>query len=285
MQDNLEEIIERVKSKKFRYITLTKSSFELISFENFGAGHIPAIRDFQTKVFEKFGIRLNAVDGGSGCSKIVFEIESDSLEEARITIQKLLENLDFREEAVKAKFTIAIATQPYTRVELKKDLPDELNQDKGLLFFCSYSHQDKTFKEALDAHTSLLKRQGLIQIWHDREILPGDDFADKINKNLEMADIVLLLVSSDYLASNYCFSVEMKRALESHSKNQTRIIPLIIRPVDWETAPFGHITALPRDGKAISLWSNQDEAWQSVIKEIRKTVISIKENLRVKAAP
>lgn len=98
--------------------------------------------------------------------------------------------------------------------------------------FFSYSHKDEELRDELGTHLSMLKRDGSITSWHDRRILPGEHFAQQIDENLEFADVVLLLVSSYFLDSDYCFEVEMRRALERHEQRECRVIPVILRPCD-----------------------------------------------------
>lgn len=139
------------------------------------------------------------------------------------------------------------------------------------LFF-SYSHVDEKLRDRLEKHLKLLMREGLIEVWHDRRILPGDKFGDAISDELEAADIVLLLISADFIASEYCFSIEMKRALERDASGEARVIPVILRMCDWKTADFASLTAVPRDGRAVESWPNQDEAFTEVAREIRRVV-------------
>jgi hypothetical protein len=138
--------------------------------------------------------------------------------------------------------------------------------------FFSYSHEDEVYRDQLEKHLSMLKRQGLIDAWHDRRILAGTDFAQNIDANIERADVVLLLVSASFLASDYCYGVELKRALKRHDAGEARVIPVIVRPCDWHSAPFGHLLAAPRDGKAITTWSNVDEAYADVARQVREVV-------------
>ena len=138
--------------------------------------------------------------------------------------------------------------------------------------FYSYSHKDETLRNELDTHLKLMQRQGIIETWHDRRINPGDDFEKKIDENLEVADIILLLVSADFIASEYCYENEMKRALERYYNGEARVIPVIIRDVNWSKAPFGKLQALPKNGKAVELWSNKDSAWRSVSEGIERVV-------------
>lgn len=140
------------------------------------------------------------------------------------------------------------------------------------IVFFSYSHVDEGLRDKLEEHLSLLKHQGLIESWHDRRILAGSSIDDEIDENLEKADVILLLVSSSFIASNYCYGREMKRAMERHQEGTARVIPVILRTCDWHTAPFGKLLAAPKDGKAISSWPDQDEAFTDVAHHVRQVV-------------
>jgi hypothetical protein len=139
------------------------------------------------------------------------------------------------------------------------------------LFF-SYCHADEALRDRLEVHLALMKSQGLIETWHDRAITAGSVVDAAIDANLESADVILLLVSADFNASWYCFSVEMKRALERNAAGTARVIPVILEPCDWRTAPFGKLLAVPKDGKAVTTWANQAEAWTDVTRQIRKAI-------------
>jgi hypothetical protein len=143
--------------------------------------------------------------------------------------------------------------------------------------FYSYSHEDGSLRNTLDKHLALLKRQNLISGWFDREISAGEEFEGEIAKHLNSAQIILLLISPDFIASDYCYGVEMTRALERRESREARVIPIILRPVDWHSAPFGKLKALPKDGKAITTWTNRDEAFLDVAKGIRKIVEDLNE--------
>lgn len=151
--------------------------------------------------------------------------------------------------------------------------------------FFSYSHKDELYRDQLEAHLALLKRQGLIESWHDRRILAGENFGDAIQAKLERADIILLLVSSDFLHSEYCYSNEMTRALELHSTSKAKVVPVILRDCDWHSAPFGTLMAVPQDGKAISLWGDRDQAWTVVAKELRRLVESLQVEAKGPSVP
>jgi hypothetical protein len=140
--------------------------------------------------------------------------------------------------------------------------------------FISYSHkhEDEDLKERLCAHLAPLIDQGLIDDWHDRKMKPGDDFNKEISDKLEKADVILLLVSSDFLASPYIMKKEVPAAMRLHKKNQARVIPVILRHSDWREAPFGGLLATPKDGKPIKSWPDADEAFLDVVRMIRTTL-------------
>jgi TIR domain len=145
-----------------------------------------------------------------------------------------------------------------------------------LEIFYSYAHEDEELRDTLEKHLSLLKRQGIISGWHDREITAGSEWANQISEHLESAQIILLLISPDFLASDYCHDVEMTRAMERHHTQEARVIPIILRPVDWEGAPFSKLQCLPRNAEPVTLWKNEDAAFRDIAKGIRKVAEEIR---------
>lgn len=136
--------------------------------------------------------------------------------------------------------------------------------------FISYSHKDEALRAELDKHLSLMRRQGEIDIWSDHRIPPGGDLDNSISEALESAEIVMLLLSADFIDSDYCFGVEMKRAMELHERGKAIVLPVMLRPCDFQSAPFGRLKAVPTDGKAVTKWPNQDEAFVDIVKHVRK---------------
>jgi TIR domain len=126
-----------------------------------------------------------------------------------------------------------------------------------------------------------LKREGYDSIWHDRKIGAGEEWAGKIDDHLDTAQIILLLISADFVASDYCYDIEMKQALVRHEAGDACAIPIILREVDWKNAPFGKLKALPTDGKPISSWSRRDAAYLNVAEGIRKAVKELGKNSEV----
>ncbi|MGA2905224.1 MAG: TIR domain-containing protein [Candidatus Korobacteraceae bacterium] len=137
------------------------------------------------------------------------------------------------------------------------------------LFF-SYCHKDEALRDKLAAHLKLLERQGIINTWHDRNIDAGSEWKQQIDSHLESAKIILLLISAAFLASDYCFDIEMKAAMDRHKDGSAVVIAVILRPVDWEKSPFSILQALPKDAKPITTYSNRDLAFEEVAKGIRK---------------
>ncbi len=135
--------------------------------------------------------------------------------------------------------------------------------------FLSYSHCDEAHRDRLVASLSLLKRQGKVQEWHDRKIIPGAEWATVIDQELQLADIVIFLVSADFIASDYCWGVEVAQAMDRRKAGDCIVVPVIARPCDWHTAPFGKLQALPTDGIPVTSWENVDTAWLDVVKGIR----------------
>jgi internalin A len=144
----------------------------------------------------------------------------------------------------------------------------------ALRLFYSYSHKDETLRDELETHLKLLQRQGLIQPWHDRRILPGDEWADDIDDNLNRADIILLLISADFIASDYCYEKEMQRAMERHNNSEAVVIPIILRPTDWQKTPFSKLQFLPKDADPVTQWRDRDAAWLNVETGIKQVVES-----------
>src|SRR6266849_5350658 len=139
-----------------------------------------------------------------------------------------------------------------------------------LTAFVSYSHRDERFRASLETHLAILKRNGVLQIWHDRKITPGLDLDKQIDSHLRTADLIILLVSPDFIASDYCYSTELRLAMELNASGRARVVPVILRPVDWRDAPFSKLIALPTDAKPITICNNRDKAFLAESDGIRK---------------
>jgi hypothetical protein len=138
--------------------------------------------------------------------------------------------------------------------------------------FVSYAHADQALKDELLKHLSPLKRRGLIKHWHDREIDAGSEWAAEIETNLGKADIILLLISPDFLHSEFCYEKELAQALERHRSGTCRVIPVFLRACDWKGLPFGRLQGVPDDAIPVvsSQWPSQDDAFMRVAQGIRR---------------
>ncbi len=162
------------------------------------------------------------------------------------------------------------------RKEDKQEAMLEMREEP-IRVFISYAHKDERFRLQLEPHLKLLQRKGQIVTWHDRLIKPGSQWADAIDANLEQAKIILLLVSADFIASDYCYEKEMTRALERHAAKEAVVIPVIIRDCQWTSAPFAKLQGLPKDGKAVDLWTKRDTAWRNVANGIEKVAQKLRQ--------
>ncbi|WP_017315038.1 TIR domain-containing protein [Mastigocladopsis repens] len=163
------------------------------------------------------------------------------------------------------------ATQKNSCVETKPE-PMPHPENRAIEVFFSYAHEDENLRNELAKHLKLLERQGVIEAWYDRDITAGDEWKTEIEKQLNSAQIILLLISSDFLASEFCWSVELERAMKRHEAKEARVIPIILREVDWHEAPFGKLQALPRNAEPVTNWANRDQAFTDIAKGIRRVV-------------
>ena len=155
--------------------------------------------------------------------------------------------------------------------------------------FYSYAHEDEALRDELRGHLKILERRGLLSSWHDREIKPGEDWHAKIDEQLQMADLVLLLVSKDFIGSDYIFGNELTVAMQRHAAGLATVVPIIVRsidiePEDREALPFLALQGLPTDMKPVTSWPNRDEAWTNVAKGLRATVKVIHEKKAASAS-
>ncbi len=138
----------------------------------------------------------------------------------------------------------------------------------------SYSHKDMSYKEELLSHLSPLIRLNEVMVWEDGQILPGKKWNSEISLHLNDADVVLCLISSDFISSEFCYSVELKEALDEHEKNRKVIIPILIRKCYWDKLPIAEIQGVPQP--PISSQANPDEGWSEVIEKVDKTLSEIR---------
>lgn len=148
---------------------------------------------------------------------------------------------------------------------------------KSIEVFFSYSHQDKKYRTELENYLSHLKRisstrSWRIEAWYDGEIGAGREYAQEISKHLSKAEIILLLISQAFIASEYCYDVEMQKALERHEAGEARVIPIILRPANWLGTPIDKLQVLPTDAKPIIKWSRREDAFMDAARGIQKEI-------------
>ncbi|MDQ2902728.1 MAG: phycobilisome rod-core linker polypeptide [Ktedonobacteraceae bacterium] len=143
--------------------------------------------------------------------------------------------------------------------------------EKIEIFFC-YARADEDFRRKLESQLSVLKHLDIISLWHDQNISAGADWREVTNQHMNAAHIVLLLISPDFMVSDFCFSDEVKRALERYALGEARVIPILLRATDWREAPFGTLQALPGNALPITAWRDPDEAFLNVTKGIKNVI-------------
>lgn len=138
--------------------------------------------------------------------------------------------------------------------------------------FYSYADADESLCIELDKHLSLLKHEGLITTWYKRQITAGSNWKTLASSHLNTASIILLLISADFLASDYCYSTEMQHALEQQEAGTACVIPILLCPVDWQNAPFEKLKVLPSNRIPITVWPSRDAALADVVQGIRGAI-------------
>lgn len=174
---------------------------------------------------------------------------------------------------LQAKHSLWGLTSRASRQQRKAGMPEgstDMNSQNArpIEVFFSYAHEDEELKDKLSNHLAILQRLGIITGWHDRMIGAGDEWSKEIEQHLNSAQIILLLISADFMASDFCYSVEMTRAVERHDRGEAQVIPLILRACHWQGAPFSKLQALPKNGRPVTSWPNIDEAFTNIAKGI-----------------
>jgi hypothetical protein len=170
-------------------------------------------------------------------------------------------------ESMQKKQDIQQSATPPSPTLAKLSLPVQ----KIEVFFC-YSHQDKRWRDTLDNYLSTIKKQFLMCDWYDGKIIPGSEWEQEIDRQINRAHIILVLVSQDFIASDFCYEKEMKRALERHYAGEAIVIPILLRPCLWEGTPLRKLQVLPTGAHPITTWSNRDEAFLDVARGIQRVM-------------
>ena len=148
--------------------------------------------------------------------------------------------------------------------------------------FISYSHHDEHYLERLKIHLTPMRREKRITDWADKDIYAGSDLDSSISDELENSDLFIALISPDYLASNYCYEKEFDKAMAMQEAGRITIVPIILQPCEWKITPFGKMKALPKDGKAVSEWTNENNAYLDIANEMRRLLdLNFRENIQM----
>ena len=234
-----------------RLLAVIRSDFERIhSSFKFTPKELVPVPDHPNVVVNYKDLKIREAKGRTSFE----EIDGDELIE--LNVQELLNGVDIEGSR--------------SRLESME------RHDQALKLFYSYSHKDEVLRDQLETHLKILQRQKLIQSWHDRCIVAGTDWAKEIDDNLKRADIILLLISADFIASDYCYEIELKQAMERHEAGEARVIPIILRAADWKGTPFSDIQAFPTNAKPVTAWADRDAAWYNVETAIKEAIVDIK---------
>lgn len=147
--------------------------------------------------------------------------------------------------------------------------------------FVSYAPADSALREGVEKHLRLMQRQGIISTWSSHEVAAGQPWQESVDEKLREAHVVLLLISVDFLASDYLTS-EMNRALARHQKGVARVIPVFLRDCDYEGAPFAHLEMLPKNRTPVTMWPNLDAALADVARDFRTAVEALRGSVDTK---
>ena len=161
------------------------------------------------------------------------------------------------------------------KVRRKQRMPE-----KQLKVFLSYSHADETYKNDLDKHFASLRRNGYVSTWNDRMISGGSDWENEIDENIKSADIILLLISADFIDSDYCYGREMNIALDRHDNAEAIVVPIIVRHTHLDDTPFMSLQAFPKDARPISSFADRDEAYAQIARAIQGVAINFDDTLK-----
>ncbi len=233
--------------------------------------HIPSVIGMSQAIGDRAAIEfaVGFYDAlGAGCSvEFAHKLGCSSIRMAGMA-ENLTPVLIQKPELIRTATPLSTkAAAQSMNLNLKSD-----SENQVIEVFFSYAHEDEQLRDELAKHLKLLERQKVITAWHDRKITAGTEWSGQIDKHLESAKIILLLVSADFLASDYCYDVELKRAMERHEAKEARVIPVILREVDWEGTSFGKLQAIPKNAMPVTNWSNRDQAFADIARGIRRAV-------------
>jgi O-acetyl-ADP-ribose deacetylase (regulator of RNase III) len=193
------------------------------------------------------------------------EQQRQTLEQELIDLQK-----DKNDSGREAELRRALEQNTSQRLRAAQRL--QSSRQKAAAVFVSYAREDEQLRKKLSDHLGGLRQGGYISEWSDGKLIPGQEWAPEIIRQLDGADIILLLITSSFLGSEFIGRVELARALERHSRGEAIVIPVILKPADWQSANLEGLQALPKDGKPVNTWADPDTAYLNIAQGLRRTI-------------
>ncbi len=149
---------------------------------------------------------------------------------------------------------------------------------KIIRVFCSFADEDQPLQKKLEKQLKSLERQGQVFVWDKHKVHPGQEQKREIENQLKEADLILLLISQNFISSDDCYGIELGKALRRYADGKARIVPILLRPCTWNGLRFSTFQVLPRNEKPVTLWSKQDVAFQQIVQEIETIVREIRQH-------
>lgn len=188
----------------------------------------------------------------------------------------MLNTIDYDDwSRIQSKLTMAALEMAATPIPTPEPIPGPPSNTGGtpprsLRIFLSYAREDEEMKQRLHVFLAPLRRSGRVAVWHDSEILPGEEWDTAIKTEIAQADLILLLVSPDFLASDYIWQHEISKAMERHERKEASVVPVFLRPCDWQDMPFARVQGLPINTRSVTQYENADEAYLEIVQGIRR---------------
>lgn len=237
--------------------------------------------------FEEFASRVKAMRSPNeqGVSEVIVDSTVSKPEDHSVIVrrkQAAQQLAELTQERDQIERRLADAGMDVNEIGVLQDRLDQIHKlrletlsrtsqelGNGWRLFISYSHKDAVYRDALRTHLCALERQQIVTAWYDRMITAGTEWQGQIDKNLDSSEVILLLISADFVESKYCYDIELTRALERHEAREALVIPILVRPVVWNDMPFAKLQSLPKDRKPVAIWDNSDLAWVDVAEGIK----------------
>lgn len=274
--DGLLEVLQNLE-KGSRVGVASAAGAELLSDRHLTRDDYPAVRRLLKEVSEQLEIELVVTGGMYGCTKLFIDAEAASDAEKRRLLEELFSDPNFADMARRAGFSALLIRDPYVYKTLTTGSMVGEPPPATVSAFVSYAHEDQEHCAALAKHLSNMVKQKLIRAWVDREVLAGGMWNAGIHSAMESAELFICLVSADFIASNYCWDIEVPYALSRQRSGVARTVPVIVRPVDWQETALSALQAVPSGARPVTLWPDRDEAWTDVVTHLRRLVRELRQ--------